>query len=325
MPLEDTIGDWIKSIRAFARRPGIRRALAIIQYALLLGVLAYLISRLSKVGWLQVADALPASPLFYLIFGIRYLSLPLLEIPAYELVWRRPLWRRFSAFLRKRVYNFAVMGYSGEAFFTLWARRTLDLSDREILTGVKDNNLISALVSNVATAAIVTALFFSGEIDAGFNAFPGSAALFTLAFLSAGGLAAAVIIFRRKMIDLPKGVMPKLIAINTVRIIIVLGLHALLYAAAIPGPPLSAWLIFIALQLVLSRAPFVPNLDIVFLTAALHLSNAVDAPEAVIAGMLVAEAGLSQLFNFALFAATTHLALTRSGPAHRPQSPASLS
>jgi len=319
MPVTAFARSTISAARQFAGRPVARRALTIFQYALLGGVVVYLGFRLTEVGWAEVAGNLPTSPLFYLIFTLRYVALPLSEIPTYEIVWKRPLWRHFSAFFRKRVYNFAVMGYSGEAFFTLWARRALDLSDREILVGVKDNNLISALVSNIATALLVLALFFTGRLRRELDALPGSTILFALAFASAFGLAVAVIVFRRKIIDLPKGVMSRLVAINAVRIAFILALHALLYQAAIPGPALSAWFIFIALQLVLSRVPFVPNLDIVFLTAAIHLSAAAGVSEAEIAGMLVAEAGLSQIFNFALFAATTHLAL---GKGRRPAEPA---
>lgn len=309
MELRRFLPQALERVRGFARRPAVRRSMTAFQYGLFGCVVVFLVLRLSEVGWGEVIDELPGSPLFYALFTLRYLALPLTEIPTYGLVWRRPLWRHFSAFLRKRVYNFAVMGYSGEGFFTLWARRTLDLSDREILAGVKDNNLVSALVSNIATAALILALFFSGRLTAELDALPGAAALFALAFASAFGLAIAVIVFRRQIMDLPAGVMPRLVAINAVRIIFVLALHILLYWSALPGPPLSAWFVFVALQLVLSRAPFVPNLDIVFLTAAIHLAETVDAPEASIAGMLVAEAGLSQIFNVALFAATTHLAL----------------
>lgn len=300
----------VDGLRAFERKPSVKRATTAVQYGLLACIVVYLIYHLSKVGWTDVLEELPASPLFYAIFTFRYLALPLSEIPTYELVWRRSLWRHFSAFLRKRVYNFAVMGYSGEGFFTLWARRNLDLSDREILVGVKDNNLISALVSNIATAALVLVLFFGGRLQEELDALPGSALLFGLAFASAFSLAIAVVLFRRRIINLPDGLMPRLIAINAGRIIFVLCLHALLYWSALPGPPLEAWFVFIALQLVLSRVPFVPNLDIVFLTAAIHLAGTINVPEAAIAGMLVAEAGLSQIFNFALFLATTHLALT---------------
>lgn len=301
----------IENARAFAARPGVKRALRIAQGALFLAVVVFLVVQLSDVGWSDVFSALPSSPSFYAIFAIRYFLQPLSEIPAYELVWRTPLWRHWTAFIRKRVYNFAVMGYSGEAFFTLWARRALTLSDRDIVVGVKDNNLVSALVSNAATALVVVALFFLGDLERELAAIPGGAVLFGLAFVSAASLAVAVVMFRRQLIQLPKGMTRRIIAINAGRIVVIMILHAMLYAAAIPGPPLAAWLMFIALQLVLSRIPFVPNQDIVFLTAALSLAPEIGAPEAAIAGMLIAEAGLSQLFNLALFALTAHHAVPR--------------
>jgi hypothetical protein len=298
-------------VQAALARPGAKIAAAAAQGALLCAVVAYLVYRLSQVGWSEVFDSLPTTPLFYLIFTIRYFALPLSEIPAYEIVWRRRLWRHASAFLRKRVYNFAVMGYSGEAFFTLWARRTLDLSGRDILIGVKDNNILSALVSNLATAAAVAYVFATGAFREELASLPGSAAIFGFAFASASILGVVVLFLRRRVVGVSDGEMTRIAAINVVRIAFVLLLQALLYASALPGPPPSAWLVLIALQLVLTRIPFLPNPDIVFLTAALHLADGYDAPEAAFAGMLVAEAGLSQIFNAALFAATTHLALER--------------
>ncbi|HBS32216.1 MAG TPA: hypothetical protein DEA40_10815 [Parvularcula sp.] len=308
-----TLQSLIDHARSALAAPGAQAALKIAQVAIFLAVVILLIVQLSEVGWGDVFAALPESPWFYLIFTVRYFLQPLSEIPAYELVWKTPLARRWTAFIRKRVYNFAVMGYSGEAFFTLWARRNLKLSDRDIVVGVKDNNLVSALVSNAATTIVVVALFFLGDLERELKAIPGGAALFGLAFVSAASLMIAVVMFRRHLIQLPRGITRKIIAINAVRIVIIMVLHATLYAAALPGPPLTAWLMFVALQLVLSRIPFVPNQDIVFLTAALALAPEIGAPEAAIAGMLVAEAGLSQIFNLTLFALTAHHAVPRGG------------
>lgn len=298
----------VEAARTLASNPSLRRTLTVTRYCLLAGVIVFLLNRLSGVGWSEVARNLPATPLFYLIFGARYLLLPLAEIPAYEIVWRRPLWRHFSAFLRKRVYNFAIMGYSGEAFFALWARRTLNLPDRKILGGIKDNNVVSASISNVATAIVVLALFFLGGLGEKLAALPGSSVLFAFSFTSALALAAAAIVFRRRIMDLPLGDLARLAAINGARILVIMGLHALLYASALPGPLLSSWLIFIALRLVLSRVPFLPGGEIVFLTAAIHFAAPAGATEAEVAGMLVAEAGLFQASNLAIFIATAHLA-----------------
>jgi hypothetical protein len=298
--------------RILRERKDVQLSLKIARYAIFTGVVAYLIYKLTSVGWGQVLDNLPQSPWFYCFFVLRFLALPVSELAIYEIVWQTPLLRHFFVFIRKRVYNFAVMGYSGEAFLTIWARRRLALSDKTIIVGVKDNNLLSAFTSNTATVLLIFFLAGTGGLRAGLEAFPGAGMLFAIAFMTAATLAVLVMIFRRKLIALPPRVLPVLLSVHATRQILIIGLHAAMYAAALPGAPLQAWLIFIAMQLVLSRIPFLPNQDVVYLTAALTLSPIVGMPEAAVAGMLVAEAGLSQLFNAVLFAATAPLARTTS-------------
>lgn len=301
--------------RAVRMRDDVQRALKYLQYALLAAIVAYLVLKLSRVGWSEVLGSLPSSPWFYTFFALRFLMLPISEIAIYEIVWAQPLVRHFFVFIRKRVYNFAVMGYSGEVFFTQWARRRLALPDKKILVGVKDNNLLSAFASNAATVLLVVGLAATGGLQAGLEAFPGAGWLFALAFLSAGTLSVAVMVFREKLIALPEGVMPRLLGVHAGRQLLIIILHTAMYASALPGAPLMAWMTFIALQLVLSRVPFLPNQDIVYLGAALTLSPIVNASEAAVAGMLVAEAGLSQLINGVMFFATVHLARTSYKPA----------
>ncbi|PQA88108.1 hypothetical protein CW354_07225 [Marinicaulis flavus] len=301
--------------RRLREREDVQKALKVIQYALLAGIVAYLVYKLTHLGWREVIGALPSSPWFYLFFLLRFLALPISELAIYEIVWSQSLVRHFFVFIRKRVYNFAVMGYSGEAFLTIWARRRLALPHKKILVGVKDNNLLSAFASNAATVILILALAATGGLKAGLDAFPGAGWLFALAFLSAGTLSLLVMIFRDKLMALPKGVMPKLIGVHSGRQALIILLHAAMYASALPGAPVMAWMTFIAMQLVLSRVPFLPNQDIVYLGAALSLAPIVGAPEAAVAGMLVAEAGLSQVFNIAMFFATAHLARTEYRPA----------
>lgn len=308
--IKSAAGDLRNRWRSLRERDDVQRGLKVVQYSLLAGIVVYLIFKLSQVGWLEVLGALPESPWFYFFFVLRFLAVPVSELALYEIIWSLPLVRHFFVFIRKRVYNFAVMGYSGEAFLTLWARRRLHLSHKKILVGVKDNNLLSAFASNAATVILVATLALTGGLEAGLEAFPGAGWLFALAFLSAGTLSVLVMIFRDKLMALPKGIMPKLIGVHSGRQALIILLHAAMYASAIPGAPLMAWMTFIAMQLVLSRVPFLPNQDIVYLGAALSLSAIVGAPEAVVAGMLVAEAGLSQAFNMAMFLGTAHLART---------------
>ncbi len=304
-----TIETFITWLNEFRARTEIKNSLNLIQYFLLILVIGFLVWRFSQVGWLEVFDALPTSPWFYVFFALRFLALPLSEMIIYQMIWDIPLFRHFPVFLRKRVYNFAVMGYSGEGSLTLWARRNLPLENKEIIVGVKDNNLLSALTSNIATVILIVWLFSNNGLSVGVNALPsGGALLFALAFTSASALSLTVIALRKRLIALPLSKLRRVMSIHAVRMILILLLHVGMYAAALPGASLSAWAVFLALQLVLSRIPFIPNQDLVFMGAALSLSSLVHSSEAALAGMLLAEAGLSQLINIALFFATAYLA-----------------
>ena len=53
-----------------------------------------------------------------------------------------------------------------------WARRALALSDKEIIIGVKDNNLLSAFTSNVATVILIVGLAITGGLRSGLDAQP---------------------------------------------------------------------------------------------------------------------------------------------------------
>lgn len=307
-------------LAAFARfreRREVRRAAAIFQHALLAAIVGYLIYRLTQLGWTDVLQSLPVSPWFYVFFLLRFLALPVCEMAAYEINWERPLLRHFPVFVRKRVYNYAVAGYSGEGFLTLWARRTLGLSDRDVIVAVKDNNLLSALTSNVATVLLIIALAVTGVLQAELKALPGAAILFGLSFATAGALSVIVVVFRRRLIALPDGKMSRMLALHAARQVLVFFLQAAMYAAAIPTAPFLALAMFVTLQLVVNRIPFLPNQELVYLGAALTLAGLAGAPETAVAAMLIAEAGLSQALNIGLFFATAHLA-RQGAPAPAP-------
>lgn len=296
------------SFRRFRERPAVKSALAIGHWTILGLISAYLVYRLARMGIVDVLQSLPQSPWFYAFFFLRYLTLPVAETAAYEIVWDRPLVRHFPAFIRKRVWNTAVAGYSGEGFLTLWARRRLGLTDLQALVGVKDNNIISSFAANVATVTLVLGLAAAGGLQAGLDVMPGAGLLFGASFLSAAVVALAVILFRKRLIALSEAKRRKVLAIHLVRQVVTIALFASMYAAALPSAPFGSWLLFIALQLVITRIPFLPNQDLVYLTAALSFAPLIGAREEDVAGMLVAEAGLSLIVNFVLFFATVYLA-----------------
>jgi hypothetical protein len=298
--------------KALAADPRVKRFARPAHYVFLALIVGVLIFRLHGIGWGEVAKALPTAPLFYVFFLLKFLALPCADTLMYGVIWRRPLLAHFPAFVRKRVYNYGVAGYAGEAFIAQWASRTFGFSAKEALIGVKDGNVLSAFTANFTTVALIGGLAASGMLAAAAQATPGGWSIFIVAFAIAATVLTAVFVFRRKILHIGDGPAARVLGVHFIRQAAQIGCTTGMYAAAIPTAAPEAWLLFIALQLVVSRVPFLPNQDLVYLTAALSLSTVINAPDGAVAAMLLTEAGLSQALNFVLFIATAHLARARS-------------
>ena len=298
----------VARLQRLRARPAARRALLIGQWALLALIVAYLVWRLTGIGWGAVLQNLPSSPWFYALLLLKFLTLPVAEVFVYQIVWSRPLAKHFPAFVRKRVYNNAVAGYSGEAFLALWARRRLGVGELEAIVAVKDCNILSAFTANVMTVALVAWLAMSGALGPAVAAVPGGRWLFAAAFALALSVALGVIVFRRRLVALSAAKSRAILGVHAARQVAQIAIFAAVYAAALPAIPF------------VTRIPFLPNQEIVYLTAALSLGAIVGAPQEAVAGMLLAEAGLLQGLYFLLFFATAHLA--RNTPA--PRAPAAV-
>ncbi|MBI5506220.1 MAG: hypothetical protein HY899_15600 [Deltaproteobacteria bacterium] len=287
----------------------------VLRIALSVTVIAYLAHRIAQLGWEQVGSSLPRSPWFYAISLILYLLLPLSEVINYQLILRTALWSSFSVLLRKRVYNFAVFGYCGEAYFILWLRRHLRLADRKAVSAVKDNNVLSAMVSNGAAVLLSAALLISGRLEPLLGAVPGVAAY-------AGGCALAAIVcvpvmarFHRSILAIPATTAAAVAATHTLRVVVVQALLAVQWSIALPQVPLQTWLVLLAAQMLLTRVPFLPNQDLVVLGLGLSLADTVAAPAAAVAGMFVAAGALTQCLHLGVYALTSLDRSVRFGPA----------
>lgn len=285
-----------------------RKAARNLFLALIVGVLLY---RLHGVGWAAVLEALPTNAFFYVFFVLKFLALPCADMLMYGVIWDRSLVGHFPAFVRKRVYNYGVAGYAGEAFIAQWASRTFGFSAKDALIAVKDGNILSSFTANFTTVALIAGLAASGLLAAAARAIPGGYGVFAVPFGIAATVIASVIIFRRKILHIGDGRAARILGVHFVRQAAQIACTTGMYASAIPTAAPQGWLLFIALQLVVSRVPFMPNQDLVYLTAALSLSNVITAPDGAVAAMLLTEAGLSQALNFTLFLATSHLARSK--------------
>lgn len=235
-------------------------------------MIGFLIHQSAKIGWTQFAAVLPRDPRYYLLMVAMYLTLPLTETLIFRRLWALP-WSSLWLFLRKRVLNEAVFGYSGEAYVYLWARRQTGLAARA-MAAVKDVSITSALAANCFTVAVVAVLVLFGDrlLAAGFfsptqlRSVIWGAALLTLpAFI--------ILLFSKRIMSLPRAVNLRIFAVHVARLLLS---NALLIAAwhfALPDIAWSVWLMLIALRLVISRVPFAPNTDLLFSSVGVGLAG----------------------------------------------------
>jgi hypothetical protein len=279
-----------------------RRALHI---GFVLSVCGYLVYRLSELGWYEVLASLPVSPWFYILFVVRFLSLPLFEIVIYRRFWRFSIPRSIPVFLRKRVYNHALLDYSGEAYFYLWAQKNSRDPETRTFSIIKDVNIASAIVSIAVMIGLLLTFASSSSIHQVDRFFPSANVYLWIFSLFSLASLCVLIALRRRVVFLSATDMAAVSTIHVVRLTVVLLLQALQWWVAIPAVPLGDWLFFLTLYMVVGRLPFVPSKDLAFLAAAVALAGTVPAQETAISAMFLANLALYQIANLLAYTGTS--------------------
>ncbi|WP_262692872.1 hypothetical protein [Kordiimonas aestuarii] len=290
--------------RVQSNRP-LMLTLKALQVLFMVAVVLYLGNKLATVGWQEVWASLPTTPWFYIIFIVMFFAFPVAELLIYRLMWGVDFKGQFGMFVRKRVYNYAVLSYSGEAYMAFWARRRLNLRDRVIFSTIKDSNILSGLASNSFTVIMLAIFFLTGQLSVITNAAPDYKSYLLLAVLVGLILVPVVLRFRKHIISLKPDVAKKVFLIHLIRLVLLLLLQTLQWSVVLPDVPFNMWLLFLTAQLVLTRVPFLPNTDLLVAGLGLTLMGYVDAPQATLASMFLAAGALSQVMNFAAFLATS--------------------
>ncbi|MEH3123725.1 MAG: hypothetical protein PGN16_17440 [Sphingomonas phyllosphaerae] len=291
--------------RTLAERPWVRVAGKVLRWAFFAGMIAWMVLKVRAIGWTQVARSLPTNPLFYLLFVVTFLVLPASETIVFRTIFARPLPGAFPVLIRKRVYNSALVGYSGELYLFVWLRRTIGLSKRVIAIGLKDNAILSAVSSGLVTLLLLIGFAAAGNgrrIAAWLDPGP---ALVIAGLVGAVFLAPLLFRLRRQLIAMPLPQAGKVLGVHVARIVAVVLLQATQWAVVLPQEPWSVWLVFLTAQMVISRLPIVPNRDLLFLSAALEMSGTIQGPREAMAGLLLAGGALTQGSNLVFYLLTS--------------------
>jgi len=232
---------------------------------------------------------------------VLFLSLPVAEIFIYRRLWTFDAWQGFRAFLTKWVYNHEVMGYSGEFYLFLWARKRVGLGDRQIFKHIRDNSILSSVNSNLVAIVLLVTLMWTGKLDLS-HVLDDTAPIYIGAGILVLAVATALVFqFRRYIFELPLRTAAAIFGIYLTRFLLHHAGMVLMWMAAIPGTPLSIWLTFLAMLIVINRIPFLPNKDLVFMWAGLEYARGLDVTIAAVAGMLLVYSALHKIVNLGLF------------------------
>ncbi|MEX0609954.1 MAG: hypothetical protein WEA79_08360 [Balneolaceae bacterium] len=232
---------------------------------------------------------------------MNYFLLPVSEVFTYRMSWDIKIKESFSIFIIKRVYNKDVLGYSGELQLFSWARKRLGKSDKEIFKVIRDNNILSSVASTTIAFILLLVFFATGQISLldylrGENAFT---------YISIAIIVVIIGIvlwrFRKFFFSMPKKTAFSVLGIHTSRFILVNILQLVQWYVVMPEIPLRIWFTYLSVTLVLSRIPFLPNKDLVFIGASIEISKLINVSTAGIAGLFIAQNVLDKMLNAILF------------------------
>jgi hypothetical protein len=249
-------------------------------------LLAYLTYRLTQIGWAEVWQARPRSWLYYLVLLASFFVQPAADLLVYRNLWRISGQPRLSTMLRKRLLNSAVLDYSGDAYFFGWAAGRLALPRAAIGHAIKDSSILSAGAGLLTVWLILLAIVLSGEVRL---PVPRSALVWLCLGLTLVPLPLCVVLVaaRHKVTTLSLAQLGATFTIHLGRSLLSQGLQfaVWLLSGALASPSLC--LDFVALRLLVSRLPFVPGKDLVFVGAGLAAAQFLDAsPPAVAAALM---------------------------------------
>jgi len=247
-----------------------------------------------------VKTGLPSNPLFYLLLLLLYFLLPFSHLLAYRLTWTFDVGRGLSAFIKKKIFNREVMGYSGEIYVYAWARKNIDAPDREILKTIRDQNIVSSGASTSVALILLLFFLYTGQLSLTdmlgeskvVVLIAGAVALFVLGIMA--------VRLRKYLFAMATKTAGTIFAIHVVRLVTSQMLQIAMWTVALPEVSLKVWFTYAALYIIVTRIPFVPH-DLIFTGVAVSLSDPIGIAKASLFALFAAIAVVNWVVSLILF------------------------
>ena len=274
---------WVA--RLAASRLG-RIAVQVLRWGSPVALLVIIGRRLTELGWREIWIARPGNPGFYVLLVMQFFLQPFGDYLVYRNLWGGTNTPPMAVILRKRLLNTFMLDYSGEAFFYFWAQARLKLAPGMLVHGIKDSNLLSGGAGLAMVYVMLLALLAVGglKIPAAFNAHGWLYALVGSVPL----ILCVVLVFgHRKLTALSRRQIATTFGIHFGRAVLVLAVEFGLWKLSGALPSAVACLQFVALRLVVTRLPLVPNKDLIFVGAGIAAAGMANVSVTPVATVLV--------------------------------------
>jgi hypothetical protein len=262
-----------------------RWALQLLRWAVPAVLLVFLGRRLTALGWHEIWVARPDSFVFYVFLALQFFLQPWGDYLIYRNLWGKTS-LPMTVLLRKRFLNSAMFDYSGELYFYFWAQRKLNLPHKTLVHAIKDSNLLSGGAGLAMVWLVLLALLAGGGFQLPqvamdhrwLDVLVGTVPLI---------LCAALVLGHRKLTVLSRAQIAQTFAIHFLRSLSVLIVEFAMWEVSGALPSAIACLQFVALRLIVTRLPLVPNKDLVFVGAGIAAAGLVNVAVTPVATVLV--------------------------------------
>ena len=266
--------------------PWFAKMLRVVGWVWPLALVGYLAIYLVSLGWGQIWQSLPTSWIFFALIPVLYVLPAAGDLIIYRHIWGTGDKLRLPVMLHKNAINTAFIGMSGEVYLVMWARRHVGLPQRFLLHSVTDSNALSTVAGWLLLSSLLIYLAVSGNWA--IPLLPADSLWVALAAAAVPtGLFALVLIARRIPTVLSGRQLAFAFSVHAVRTAIGYTLLVSIWSVALPSVPLSLWLNFLALRLLVSSLAILPNRELLWLGAGVGLAGIMDMPSAGIAAVLI--------------------------------------
>jgi len=254
-----------------------------------------------QIGWENPWNSLPVRPLFYILYLPLFFILPISEIFIYKIIWSVPYNKLLPPLLVKKVYNNEVLGYSGEVFLYWWGRSELGKSNIDVMRSIKDNNVISVIVSTLFTLIILFIFFETNPtvFSRWMHKIPDSQVYYIVILVAV--ITGLIIKFKRYIISLSLISSLEIFGIHFLRHVLVVVIQIYQWHIILPEISYHIWFTFVVAQILLAMLPFVPNKDLLFISISISMSTVLEAPLAAVAAILLVNSVCDRVLHLSIY------------------------